>query len=119
MHHLDVKPLSLNNAYRGRRFKTKELEKFHADVAKLLPKSKWDISNGKLRAQYIFGVSSKATDGDNLIKVFQDALAECYGFNDKRIYEWDVTKVDVPKGKEFIEFEISTMEHLQVTGGRL
>ena len=38
-------------------------------------------------------------DNYNLIKVFQDALAEKYGFNDKKIYKWDVEKIDVSKGE--------------------
>lgn len=114
MVHLDIKPLSLNNAYRGRRFTTKELAKFHADVAKLLPR---DLilpatDHGKLAVRYVFAVSSKNSDGDNLIKVFQDALAERYGFNDKRIYDWHVTKVDVPRGKEYIEFEIGPYQEI-------
>jgi Holliday junction resolvase RusA-like endonuclease len=107
---LNIKPLSLNNAYRGRRFKTPELEQFKRDIMRLLPPDPmWPATgHGKLSVRYVFGVSSKNSDGDNLIKVFQDALADCYGFNDKRIYEWHVKKVDVPKGSEFIEFDIST-----------
>jgi Holliday junction resolvase RusA-like endonuclease len=108
MVHLDVKPLSLNNAYRGRRFKTSELEQFKKDIGRLLPRL--EIPAGPLSVTYTFGVSSKAADGDNLIKAFQDCLGECYGFNDKRIYEWHVRKIDVPKGKEFVEFDISTID---------
>ncbi len=67
------------------------------------------VPEGKLAVRYIFGVSSKASDGDNLIKAFQDVIAEAYGFNDKWIYEWHVTKVDVPKGSEYVEFEISAV----------
>lgn len=106
MVHLDIKPLSLNNAYRGRRFTTPELKRYKEDITKMLPKM--DVPTGALAARYVFGVSSKSIDGDNLIKCLQDALAECYGFNDKRIYHWDVTKVDVSRGQEFIEFELST-----------
>ncbi len=108
MVHLDVKPLSLNNAYRGRRFKTPELEQFKNDVGRLLPRL--TIPDGPLAVSYVFGVSSKASDGDNLIKAFQDCLGEHYGFNDKRIYEWHVKKVDVPKGREYVEFELSTLD---------
>jgi len=107
MVHLDVKPLSLNNAYRGRRFKTAELESFKKAVTLLIPRI--EVPQGKLSVRYVFGVSTKNSDGDNLIKVFQDALAESYGFNDNLIYHWDVTKVDVPKGMEYIEFELSTI----------
>ena len=43
-------------------------------------------------------MSSKNSDGDNLIKAFQDALAEQYGFNDRDIYRWEVEKRIVAKG---------------------
>lgn len=101
---LKIKAVSLNQCYRGRRFKTPLLDAFKKEVYYLVPKL--DIPDGKLSVIYKFGVSSKNSDGDNLIKVFQDALAEKYGFNDKKIYKWDVEKIDVSKGEEFIEFEI-------------
>lgn len=106
MDRIDLKPLSVNEAYRGRRFSTPELAKYKADLGLLLPRLQ--LPPGKLAVRYIFGVSSKGADGDNLIKAFQDCIAERYGFNDKIIYEWHVTKVDVPKGREFVEFELST-----------
>ena len=102
---LAIKPISLNSCYRGRRFKTPLLDAFKKEVYYLLPKM--EIPKGKLSVKYIFGVSSKSSDGDNLIKVFQDSLADNYGFNDKQIYKWEVEKVDVKKGEEYIEFEIT------------
>lgn len=110
MEHIKIKPLSLNSAYRGRRFKTKELENYKTSLSYLLPKLK--IKNGKLSVKYIFGVSSKGADGDNLIKCFQDTIAEKYRFNDNKIYKWDVEKIDVKKGQEYIEFEISSYPQL-------
>ena len=103
---INAKPLSLNKAYRGRRFATKDLKKYKEEVMWQLPKMK--VPQGKLEVEYIFGCSSKGSDGDNLIKAFQDCLAEFYGFNDNKIYRWIVEKVDVKKGKEFIKFEIKT-----------
>jgi Holliday junction resolvase RusA-like endonuclease len=64
------------------------------------------VPKGRLAVHYVFGVSSSNADGDNLIKAFQDALAEKYGFNDRDIYCWSVEKQVVPKGKEFIDFEL-------------
>jgi hypothetical protein len=106
MEHIKIKPLSLNSAYRGRRFTTPELKIFKEELFYKLPKI--IIPSGKLKVKYIFGVSSKNADGDNLIKCLQDALADKYGFNDKIIYKWDVEKIDVKKGEEYIDFEIST-----------
>ena len=70
----------------------------------LLPKI--SSPEGKQRAIYTFGVSSKGGDLDNLVKCFQDCLSECYGFNDNLIYEINSRKIDVKKGEEFIEFDL-------------
>ena len=102
---IKVKPLSLNHAYSGRRFSTPQLEDFKLEVMLLAPKIK--VPEGKLSVKYVFGVSTKNADGDNLIKCFQDSIAEIYGFNDKQIYKWQVEKIDVKKGQEYISFEIN------------
>lgn len=103
---IPIKPLSLNHAYRGRRYATKELMQFKTNINRLLPKL--TVPDGKLKVKYVFGVSSKNSDGDNLVKCIQDALAEAYGFNDKKIYKWEGEKVDVKKGSEYFEFIIQS-----------
>lgn len=108
MHKINIKPLSVNQAYRGRRFATNDLKNYKRALAYLLPKLK--IPKGKLGVSYEFGLSSKGADGDNLIKAFQDCLAEQYNFNDNKIYEWQVCKKDVPKGKEYVTFSINSLE---------
>ncbi len=108
MVHIKIKAISVNESYRGRRFKTPKLEQFKSDLFKQLPRGivgEWT----KIKAVYKFGVSSKASDGDNLIKALQDGLAEAYGFNDNQIYEWQIYKEIVKKGDEFIEFELSPL----------
>jgi len=106
-----IKPLSLNQAYRGRRFKTKELSLYKQAIGLLAPKiPQISLSTGKLEARYRFGMSSKGSDVDNCVKCLQDALAETYGFNDNKIYKITVEKVDVKKGAEFIEYEIKALE---------
>lgn len=107
MYHLKIKPLSLNCAYRGRRFETQLLRDFKKEVFYLAPKIK--IPDCKLEVHYRFGVSSKNCDADNNVKAFQDAISTKYGFNDKQIYKISVEKIDVCKGEEFIDFEIRTI----------
>jgi Holliday junction resolvase RusA-like endonuclease len=107
MVYLKIKPLTLNSAYRGRRFTTPALKAYKEEIYYLAPDFK--VPKGKLKVKYIFGVSSKNSDGDNLIKCLQDALADKYGFNDKIIYKWEVEKIDVEKGDEFIEFGIELL----------
>ena len=109
MRRIDIKPISINEAYRGRRFATSKLKDFKKDIFRLLPKLELRTFK-KLSVKYTFGVSSKGSDGDNLIKAFQDCLAEAYGFNDNKIYKWEIQKVDVKKGKEYIEFEVGTLD---------
>ncbi len=102
---LNVKPVSVNEAYTGRRFSTPKLKRYKDDLFKILPKMK--VEKGKLSVKYTFGLSSKGSDVDNCIKALQDILAEAYGFNDNQIYKMEVEKVDVLKGGEFIEFDIA------------
>lgn len=104
---IDIKPLSLNHAYRGRRFKSKELIAYKKFLSLTLPKL--EIPKGKLRIWIRFGFSSKGSDIDNCVKCFLDALSETYGFNDNRVYGLNVYKVDVKKGEEFIEFGINDL----------
>ncbi len=104
---VSIKPLSLNNAYIGRRFVSPTLKAYKLAVFYQLPPL--TIPQGKLRVKYIFGVSRSTIDGDNLVKCLQDVLAEKYGFNDRDIYRWEVEKVLVPKGQEYAAFEIGAL----------
>lgn len=99
-----VKPMTVNRAWQGRRFKSKEYESYEMIVLFNLPKI--TVPAGKLKAKYIFGLSSKSADLDNCVKPFTDILQKKYGFNDKLIYEMEIKKEDVKKGQEFIKFEL-------------
>ena len=102
---INIKPLSVNDAWKGRRFKTDIYKDYEQQLLYTLPKIK--VPEGKLKVKYIFGLSNKGADGDNCIKQFQDILSKKYGFNDNKIYKWIIEKKDVEKGKEFIEFNIN------------
>lgn len=105
MKRLNIKPLTVNLAWRGgRRFRTKEYLEYEEQLAMMLPKM--DIPDGPLEVRYIFGLSYKRSDYDNFIKQFQDIISKCYGFDDSRIYRAVIEKKDVRKGDEFIEFDI-------------
>jgi Holliday junction resolvase RusA-like endonuclease len=110
MHRITIRPLSLNSAYRGRRFATEELSSYKQAIGLLAPKlPQIQASTARLEVEYEFGVSSKRCDADNLVKCVNDALAEKYGYNDNQIYKFIVSKVDVPKGKEYIAFNIKKL----------
>ena len=101
---INIKPLSVNQAWQGRRFKTKAYDKYISDMLMLLPKLK--VSTEKLELEITFGLSSRAADIDNPLKCFIDCLQKRYGFDDKMIYRLIVNKDITKKGKEYIEFII-------------
>ncbi len=99
---VQIKPLSVNQAWQGRRYKTSEYKGFESSLMWLLPKDV-NIPEGKLFLSLEFGVSP-LFDWDNGIKPFQDILQKKYGFNDNRVYKASVEKVVVKKGNEYIKF---------------
>lgn len=107
---IDLKPLSVNECWRGRRFKTVSYLKYQTDMLFLLPND-LVIPEGPLSVSYEFGFSSRASDIDNPVKPFQDILQKRYKFDDKLIFEMHVKKTKVPKGKEYVKFQIKTYEN--------
>lgn len=104
---LDIKPISINEAYTGRRRRTEKYNVFKRQISFLLPKL--DLPKPPYLIHFEFGFSSLASDGDNCIKAAQDCIAEKYGFNDKLIKRWIVDVEQVPKGSEYIKFKIETL----------
>lgn len=111
MNRINIKPLSVNDAWKGRRFKTDAYKRYERDVLMIMPKV--SIPEGKLSVSLRFGLSSKNADVDNPVKCFVDCLQKKYGFNDRNIYRMSIEKVDVNKGQEFIGFEIVGFDEQQ------
>lgn len=102
---INIKPMSVNDVFKGRRFKTDKYISYQQAMLLLLPKL--NIPKGiKLELSIHVGFSSKGSDLDNICKPFQDILSKKYGFNDNQIYKLIMTKEIVPKNSEFIEFDI-------------
>lgn len=104
---LDIKPLSVNKAWKGKRFKTNDYKFYEIAVLKILPS--FSVPEGRLKLSLTFGFSSKASDTDNPVKCFQDILSKKYDFDDKRIYHIEAKKVNVKKGQEFIEWQLEAI----------
>lgn len=104
---IKIKPLSVNEAFRGKRFKTKKYIEFQQEMLLKLPKM--DIPEGKLEIHYKIGFSSKGSDLDNALKQLNDCLQKRYGFNDNLIYRIFAEKEIVKKGQEFIQFNIKNL----------
>lgn len=108
-----IKPLSVNEAWRGRRFKTDEYKTYEHSLHYLLPK-KIELPVSRYFVVYTFGLSSAVADWDNCIKQFQDIIAKKYGFNDKFITGGIVLKKIVPKGQEYISFKITSYDQEKI-----
>lgn len=102
---IEIAPLSVNNAWKGQRFKTDAYKVFERSLLFLLPK-KYDLPQPPFEIHLEFGFSSSNSDWDNGIKQFTDILANKYGFNDRYIKKGVVVVENVPKGQEYIKFEL-------------
>lgn len=105
---VSFKPLSVNDAWKGRRFKTDAYKAYEKYVLLILPKQ--IIPNGKLKLSIQANVSNTQSDIDNPVKPFMDILQKKYGFNDCRVYELNVKKRIVKKGSESILFKIESID---------
>ena len=108
---VDIKPLSVNEAWQGRRFKSPKYKLWASEIGIQLPQWKKDLSKAKkLEVHLEFGFSNGASDIDNPIKPILDVLQQKYDFNDKIIYRLIADKVIVPKGKEYVRVIVHVME---------
>lgn len=99
---LKIKPISVNEAWRGRRFKTDRYNDFQMLMLLLLPKA--EIKSFK-RLKLTFGMSNSLSDIDNPVKMTIDCLQKKYGINDRDLIYLELHKVKTEKGAEFIEVE--------------
>lgn len=103
---IQIKPLSVNQAYQGRKVKSYQYRQYEKAVLELLPDDLFVPTKGDLQVLILFGHSNSRFDYDNGIKPFQDILQTKYGFNDCRIVLAVVGKEKTAKGEEFISFKI-------------
>lgn len=99
---IEIKPLSVNRCWQGRRFKTKDYKAYETELLLKLPKI--EVSEGDKRLDITVGLSNSNQDLDNIAKPFIDVLQKRYGFNDREIKVLCLQKIKVKKGEEFVEF---------------
>lgn len=102
---INIKPLSINNAWRGRKFKTKEYDSYIQELLYLLPK-KLKINPQELH--FIFHLKSTTyhkADLDNFLKPVLDIMVKKGLIEDDRY----VNKITLEK-KESDEFYIEIIE---------
>ena len=103
-----MKPLSVNEVWQGKRFRTDKYKAYQEQLSYLLRPMKIP-AEGYLQIELKWGFSSGNADFDNPVKPFVDCLQKQYGFNDKRIKRAIIDVENVKKGQEFIEFEIRSL----------
>ena len=103
---IQIKPLSVNECFKGRRFRTLKYDVFIKNCLLLLPSKLIIPDEMNIKLAIEFGFSSKASDIDNCCKSFIDCLVKKYKVDDRFIYEMHVFKKIVSKGDEYIKFKI-------------
>ena len=103
---INIKPLSINKCFRGRKIRTIEYDIFIKNMLFLLPNTIEIPNKEHIKLAVEFGFSSKASDIDNCLKSFIDCLVKKYKVDDRFIYELHTFKTIVKKGDEFIRFKI-------------
>ena len=74
---LNEKPLSVNEAWQGKRFKTEAYKHYERTISFMLPKAEIN-PNQMLRIEFFFGFSNKASDLDNPVKLLIDIRNKCH-----------------------------------------
>ena len=114
MYKIPIKPLSNNQAWQGKRYKTKKYLQYQEDLRIYLKTLNLPRLEKKQNfwVYYRFG-TNKLQDYDNSIKSFQDILCGELRIDDRYILGAFIEKEVVKKGSEFIKFEVfSSIEEL-------
>lgn len=101
---IKIKPLSVNQAWQGRRYKTTKYTKYERDLLLMLPKLN-DLEP-PFAIDVTFFFSNVLSDIDNPLKPMLDVIQKKYSINDRDVYELNVKKVVVKKCCDKIEFKI-------------
>ena len=105
---MKIKALTVNQAWKGRRYKTDKYKAYEKELFLLLPKLDAKIAkDSTIYLNILVGFSNPKSDIDNIAKPFIDILQKKYDFNDCQILKLTMEKVIVKKGDDFIDFDIS------------
>lgn len=101
---IDITPLSVNKAWQGRRWKTKDYLNYEKSCLFLLPKM--ELPKPPYHFIYEFGFSNLNADLANPEKLISDIICKKYGIDDRHIYKMEMEKKIVKKGQEYVKIEI-------------
>ena len=103
---IEIKAMSVNEAFQGRRFKTQKYKSYENELLWLL--KPLEVPEGDLSLKIVVGLRKNA-DIDNIAKPFIDILQKKYGFNDSQIMELHIKKI-CGEGS-FIDFTLQSASH--------
>lgn len=106
---IPLKPLSVNKAWKGRRYKTDDYLGYEIDVARLVRRAKYTYTV-PVSVTYFFHLKNhKMADADNPVKPLQDILKQLGFFEDDTlVYHFQVFKV--PSETDYIEVTIKPID---------
>ena len=104
---LQIKPLSTNRIYVGRKVKSSQARQFERDIALLLAAyaKETELPDGDLAIHFRFG-TTRQKDLSNNVKLLEDQIAKHYGIDDRRFAGHTAVRIPVPRGEEFVIFQI-------------
>lgn len=106
---INIKPLSVNEAWQGKRFKTQKYKDYELELYYQLPVAEI-ITNKPLELEIEVGFSNRASDLSNIIKPLEDILCKKYNIDDRWNYKIVMSKKIVKKGKEYIKIDIKDLD---------
>lgn len=88
-----IKPISVNAAFQGRRYKTKECKNYEQYLSLLLPRPTAMLMGDVIMTMHFYLVNYKITDVSNLVKVTEDIIVK-KGFieDDRKVIELNLKK---------------------------
>ena len=105
---LKLKPLSINAAFQGRRFKTKECKAYCNALEMLLPRKRVDGEYYTMHLKFHLKNFAR-TDQDNLVKLLQDEMVKKGMISDDRKIVKHILE-KFPATFDWIEWEIIPAE---------
>ena len=105
---LQIKPLSINKAFQGRRYKTKEYDLWLEEGLRLLKAQKIEKTRGDVALDIKFFMKSDRSDIDNPLKTFLDLIVKASLIDDDRVIQ-AIHLVKIKSKDERIEFEITSI----------
>ena len=85
MYRVDIKPMSVNEAWQGRRYRSKKYVQYCANLLLMLPRL--TVPKTNLEINFIFGITA-ISDIDNPLKLILDIFQKKYNFDFKVVLDY-------------------------------